>query len=419
MTEQLLLGTSALLAGTEESAGDFRNRSEDHSGAAAPAIRDVRRLRGRARPALLLVGAAALLSLFFASQYFIAARHFGQPIAFGKALTAQLVCWNLWAAAVPLVLWLARRLPIERSGLARRITLHLSAGLALSALHVLVETAIFQAFPLGSRRVAFGQRLQSVFVGEFHADVIAYLVILAAGHAIGYYRRYRIQELKRTKLEARLARAELEHLRTQLDPDFLFNTLHAISSLMHRDVEAADRIVSRLAEMLRVSLEFAGRSEVALREEVEFLERYLEIQQARFPGRLAVALRIEPGTLDGRVPCRILQPLVESAIGRRNPPGSRRIEMSSRRLEDSLELRVRDTGQPPPYEEGIPADEAGLSSTRERLTHLYGDRHRIEVRKGSSGCVSVTLSIPFRIDVQEEFPGHTASDLEDSSSDRR
>ena len=205
----------------------------------------------------------------------------------------------------------------------------------------------------------------------------------------------------------------------QLDPDFLFNTLHAISSLMHRDVEAADRMVSRLAEMLRIAFQFAGRSEVALREEVEFLERYLEIQQARFPGKLAVALRIDPATHDAYVPGGILQPLVERAVGRFSPPGFRRIEVSSRCAGRGLELRVRDTGAPPPDEEGVLTDDVGLSDTRDRLTHLYGNRHRIEVRKGSRGCVSVTLAIPFRISVQEASSGYSESDLEDPRPDRR
>ena len=205
---------------------------------------------------------------------------------------------------------------------------------------------------------------------------------------------------------------------TPLDPDFLFNTLHAISSLMHRDVEAADRVVSRLAEMLRMSLALAGRSEAALRDEVEFLERYLEIQQARFPGRLAVALRVEPDVLDARVPCGILQPLVERAVGRGSPPGFRRIEVAGRRTEGELELRVRDRGE---AEDPNPAlvEDVGLSSTRERLHGLYGDRHRIEVRNGFTGCVSVTLRIPFRINVLEDSHGHTESGLADPGSHRR
>ncbi len=403
MTERLLLGTNApirrmslrgwrLLPGRERAAGG--------GGGSAPALW-----------VALLLGSATIVSLLFASQAFLAARHLGEPIPFGRALAMELARWYLWAAASPLVLWLARRFPIERGRIARRLGLHAAAGLGISAAHVLAESAVFQAVPLGPRR-GFAERLQGVFLGEFPADLIAYFVILAVGTVL-------CRDLPRTRREARLARAELELLRTQLDPNFLFNTLNAISSLMHTDVEAADRMMSRLADLLRMSLDPSGRQEVTLQEELDFLERYLEIQRARFPGRLSVAFRIEPSVLDARVPCWILQPLVERAVGRGVPDGSRRIEVSSRRANGSLELRVRDMGDAGEDEAAPPADEVGLSSTRARLARLYGNRQRIAVRKGSTGCVSVTLAIPFRISVKEDSYGYSKSNVEDSRADRR
>ena len=205
---------------------------------------------------------------------------------------------------------------------------------------------------------------------------------------------------------------------TPLDPDFLFNTLNAVSSLMHRDVEAADRVVSRLSEMLRISLALAGREEVPLRDEVDLLERYVEIQQARFPGKLAVALRIESAALDFSVPGGILQSLVERAVGRGSPPGFRRIEVVAGALEQKLELRVRDRGK---REDPNPrlVEDVGLDSTRRRLERLYGTDYRIEIRNGFTGCVSVTLFIPLRMNVQEDSHGHTESGLENPGADRR
>jgi hypothetical protein len=359
----------------------------------------------------MLLGAATLVSLYFASDVFLAARHLGRPIPFGRVLGEQLTCWYLWAAAAPLVLWLAGRFPIQRGRVAARLGLHAAAGLAVSGLHVVAESAFYQAAGLGLAR-SFGERLRGVFFGEFHADLVAYFVILAIG-------AYRAREVARTKLEARLARTELELLRSQLDPNFLFNTLNAISSLMHTDVEAADRMISRLADLLRMSLGPSGRAEVTLQEELDLLDRYLEIQRSRFPGKLSVAFRIEPSARDARVPCWILPPLVERAVGRGVPEGSRKIEVSSRRVDGSLELRVRDMGDAGEDESAPAADGAGLSSTRDRLARLYGAGHRIEVRKGSTGCVSVTLAIPFRISVQEDSYGYSKSDLENSGSDRR
>jgi two-component system, LytTR family, sensor kinase len=146
---------------------------------------------------------------------------------------------------------------------------------------------------------------------RLHPNLLTYAAIVGATHALEYYRRYRERELRASRLETELAQAQLQTLKMQLHPHFLFNTLHAISALMHRDVEAADRMMSRLSDLLRLTLENAGVQEVRLKQELEFLERYLEIQQTRFADRLEIEVDVDPTTLDARVPNLILQPLQE------------------------------------------------------------------------------------------------------------
>jgi LytS/YehU family sensor histidine kinase len=247
-------------------------------------------------------------------------------------------------------------------------------------------------------RSTFTATLATVLVVEFHFNVLTYCAILCISLALDYYRRYRERELRAYQLEARLAQAQLQVLKMQLHPHFLFNTLHAISTLMHRDVEAADRMIARLSDLLRISLETVGVQEVPLKQELELLEKYLEIEQTRFQERLGVKLEIEPETLDARVPNLILQPLVENAIRHgiipRATPGL--IEIHARRDNGTLQLEVRDNGRGlPAAEEGTMKEGLGLSNTRARLKQLYGAEHRFSLCNNPAGGLVVSLTIPF------------------------
>ena len=200
-------------------------------------------------------------------------------------------------------------------------------------------------------------------------------------------------------LEKSLAQAKLQALQMQLNPHFLFNSLHSISSLMHKDVEAADRMIARLSDLLRAALDNTGHQEVTLRQELEFLERYLEIEQTRFGERLNVKWDIAPDTLEARVPNLVLQPLVvENAIRHGIEPHARRglIELRAQRMDGTLTLEVSDNGaglrDHEPAEEGV-----GLSNTRARLRELYGQEHRFELRGGREGGLLARLTIPFHL----------------------
>jgi LytS/YehU family sensor histidine kinase len=241
--------------------------------------------------------------------------------------------------------------------------------------------------------------LKFYFIAKFHQNLMFYAAILAVSQGVDYYRKYRERELRASQLEARLAQTRLQVLKMQLHPHFLFNTLNAISALIHQDVDLADRMVARLGDLLRSTLESADTQEVSLRQELDFIQPYLEIEQARLGPRLTVRLEIDPHALDAAVPNLVLQPLVENAIRHgiapRAEPG--RIEIRARRDDGQLCLQVRDDGPglPPdpaaPFKEGI-----GLANTRARLQQLYGAAHRFELCNGPGRGLGVTITIPFR-----------------------
>jgi sensor histidine kinase YesM len=230
--------------------------------------------------------------------------------------------------------------------------------------------------------------------------MIYYGLIVAIVHAWDYYQRYEENARRNSQLEAQLVQAQLQALKMQLHPHFLFNTLNSISALLREDVEAADAMVARLGDFLRLTLDSAGAQEVTLREELSFLECYLEIEQVRFQDRLSTRMEVDPQILDARVPNLILQPIIENAIRHgvacTAKPG--RIEIRATRRNDSLLVQVKDNG-PGISTSGGPRKEGGegvgLSNTRARLERLYGGAHRLELANVSEGGLLVTLEIPF------------------------
>src|SRR5438094_89915 len=240
-----------------------------------------------------------------------------------------------------------------------------------------------------------------------NVPLVIYWVIVMAHQGWHYYQRSRERELQASALATELVRTRLEVLRMQLNPHFLFNTLHAISALIHEQPDDADRIVARLSELLRVSLEQTDAQEVPLRQELAFLERYLEIEHTRFQDRLAVEMEVETGLDDGLVPSLILQPLVENAIRHGIEPreDTGRVKVTARRLEGMLELKVSDNGPGlPETEVALCREGVGLSNTRSRLAHLYGAKHQLELTPAAGGGLEVKLLLPCRTEVPECQP---------------
>jgi LytS/YehU family sensor histidine kinase len=218
---------------------------------------------------------------------------------------------------------------------------------------------------------------------------------------LDYYRKYREREKRATQLEAQLVQAQLQALKMQLHPHFLFNTLHSISALLHEDAEAADRMIARLGEFLRLTLEDTGQQEVTLQKELEFLKCYLDIERIRFQDRLTVRYDIDPETLDALVPNLMWQPIVENAIRHGIAPrsGAGCIELRSKRLGPKLQLQVKDDGPGLRNEPGSGGDlneGVGLANTRNRLRQLYGRNHWLGLCNGLDKGLVVTLEIPFK-----------------------
>jgi len=343
------------------------------------------------------------VGLFFASQSSLWDRYIYQsPITRERALITNLSFYYIWACLTPMVLRLGRRFQFERSSWVRSLLVHLPTSLLLSTIQLLIAEIVLQSFL--SEPLELYEAFRSIrfsFVFNFHINVLTYWAILGVGYAREYYRKYRDRELEAVQLEAQLSQAQLQALKMQLQPHFLFNTLNTISSLLHKDVSAADRVLARLGDLLRYSLSNIGVQEVTLREELDFLQRYLEIEQIRFGDRLRVNVAIEPETLDLKVPNLILQPLVENAIKYAVTPRTNggRINISSHRENGALRLVVSDDGPGlPKEEEGITMKEGiGLRNTRDRLQQLYGDQHRFTLLNKPKCGLEVSLVIPVRI----------------------
>ena len=338
-----------------------------------------------------------LIGLSFASQFYLSSFKAGRPVTWGEAVVWSLGDWYVWAVMSLPIVKLARRFRFDDARWARNVAVHLAASAICSLVYMALRAWVGQAQSwLGGSRVSFAETFNPLVVKTFHLNLLIYWVIVSVHHAFDYYRQVQQRELRAAELEKRLAQARLQALQMQFNPHFLFNTLHAISSLMHQDVEAADRMITRLGDLLRYALESTDAQEVALRQELDFLNRYLEIEKTRFGERLAVRLDIAPDTLDALVPNLVLQPLVENAIRHGIEPRARpgQIDLRAWREDGKLKLEVRDNGV------GLapcrqPKEGVGLSNTRARLEHLYGELHRFELGNAPGGGLAVRLELPF------------------------
>jgi two-component system, LytTR family, sensor kinase len=334
-----------------------------------------------------------LIGVAFAFQFYISSAKAGLEVSWQEAVNYALVDWYVFGVLSIPVVWLTRRFNFESGNRARSLVIHIPGSLVFSLAYMVLRAWIGR----WQSHASFTEAFQPLLVKTWLFNLLVYWVIVAVSFAFDYSRKFRERELRAVELEKRLAQAKLQALRMQLNPHFLFNTLHSISSLMHQDPQAADRMIARLSDLLRATLESSDTQEVTLREELEILERYLAIEQIRFGDRLTVKMEIAPDTLDAHVPNLILQPLVENAICHGVQPHAKpgRIELRAHRANGTLALEVCDNGgglrkdEPPP--EGV-----GLSNTRARLHTLYGRDHDIELRDAPGGGLQVRLTIPFR-----------------------
>jgi len=341
----------------------------------------------------LVAGASfTAAALLFTSQVWIDFAYAGRRLSWGLALIVALIDWELWALLSPIVVWLALRFRFSRDRWAAATAIHVPSGIVVGAVKLTLE-AMLTRLVLGYGRTPFS------FL-KIDLTLLTYWLIVAVTHVSGHYREARERERRALQLESSLARAQVEALKMQLHPHFLFNTLNTIAGLMREDVEAADRMLAKLAELLRRTFETADIQELPLARELEFLDDYLSIQQARFGQRLQLSIEVQELTRTVLVPTLILQPLVENAIrhGIAVRPGPGGVGIQSECRGDRLVINVTNDGLPLPLtiREGF-----GIRNIRSRLQALYGEDASFQLHPHPSGGAIAVLDLPARHPVAE------------------
>lgn len=338
-----------------------------------------------------------LLALSYAFSSGLSSIGGGYPPNWLRALSWNLGNFWLWMALVPWIGWLGRH---SAGGSWRRFfAVQVPASLGVALLQMLVHLVLFW-YLSGPGRMqvhTLGGYLRMEFAYSFHLALLTYWIILAVLRGMESRRHLRDERLRRTQLETQLAQAQLQALRMQLQPHFLFNTLNAISALALADPLQARLMIARLSDFLRLTLEERHAPQVPLARELEFLACYLGIQQVRFQDRLHTQLDVADDTVDAAVPNLILQPLVENALrhGLQDKPGAGSLRISSRRDGDRLHLCVDDDGL------GLPsagtAEGIGLGNTRSRLRMLFGDAAGLELSAIPGGGTRAEVRLPYRV----------------------
>jgi two-component system, LytTR family, sensor kinase len=358
-------------------------------------------------PARWILGVIALLAVSSTLQAWrldILSSKMAEPTTgayLAKVFVLNLAYWMIPALCLPAIVAIARRFRFDKRQKIATFGLHLVAALAFAFVRqcgmIGVRVLLWPNLAFKAPETAWSVYFQRQLLNDLDWCLMVYASIVGVSHAVAYYHESQQRKVKQATLETRLVEARLETLQAELHPHFLFNTLHAISTLVHRDPESADRMISRLSDLLRITFDRSGEARISLKDEIDFLQKYLEIEQTRFQDRLTVHVRIDPDALDAEVPRMILQPLVENAIkhgvGNRAEGGS--VQITASREGDRLSMQVRDNGgglqggTVRALNKGV-----GLSNTRARLDCLYGGRHQL-VFTDQRGGLAVRVDIPY------------------------
>lgn len=344
---------------------------------------------------LLTVVGWVLCAAVFATQSHFAGAVRGQPVPWGGAFGAWLVWASAWALLTLPILRLATRVPFERRGLWRVIAVHVPGSVAAAMFNLAFYAAVAPLVGAPGVGADWSATYSRLLVTTFLPNLAVYWALVGAVQFLRLRQAINERERRHLRLEAQLAEAQLLALKSQLQPHFLFNTLNSIAVLIGDDPAAARHMLQLLCGLLRKVLDNDGSREVTLREELDFIASYLEIEQIRFADRLSYHVAAGPDVMQARVPSLILQPLVENAIrhgvARRARPG--RIVISARADGGMLRLAVTDNGVGLGHHVkwGI-----GLSNTRARLRQMFGDRHAFDIGDNPGGGAAVTLAIPLQ-----------------------
>jgi two-component system, LytTR family, sensor kinase len=327
----------------------------------------------------------------FATKAYLEELNYGVVCSYPRMLAWEILGWILWGIFTPFIFAFARRYPPQKKPI-----FHIPAALGLSALHLTIQYNIFSLadkyfLPSGK------PDLELMAFDRMAWRLMVYGILLIVWYASDSQRKANLEQERAAQLSVQLAKTQLQALKMQLHPHFLFNTLNTISELMHHDIRAADEMMVRLGDFLRLTLDPNVSQEVTLEKELEFLKHYLEIEQVRFKDRLKVEMHIQPNTRHARVPYLLLQPVVENAIrhGISAKADGGILEISSEKENGFLHITIQDNGR------GVNQDEMkeglGLSNTKSRLEKLYGDRFQFELSNRPGSGTIVELTIPFAV----------------------
>ncbi|MFP2928453.1 sensor histidine kinase [Pyxidicoccus sp. 3LG] len=356
-------------------------------------------LRWNWRLGALIFGGWSVVGMLTLMQGWMAAWASGRAPPGARSVQVLVVDVWLWALMTPFIFTCTERFPLVRTQVLRNLGIHL----VLSTLFWLLDVVVMDAVSpwVGSSPSPF----LVLLANRFFICVFSYFALAGIGHALRFHGLYVERRLRASELESQLLRAQFLALQMQLRPHFLFNILNTITGLIRTgNPRGAIQMTAGLADLLRAVLRSDGTQEVPLRQELDFVERYLRLEQLRFQERLRTRIEVAPDAQEALVPHLLLQPLVENAVrhGVREK-GESLVDVKVTREEDMLWLRVRDTGEglasheragPEP---GGPSEGGiGLANTRARLRNLYGDSHRLELMPAEGGGALVQVAIPFR-----------------------
>ncbi|MBU1099755.1 MAG: histidine kinase [Bacteroidetes bacterium] len=342
---------------------------------------------------LLIWALATFIALFFVGQSYFYVLTVGKEIEILDSLIWELGYYYTWALLLFGIIPIANNYLLEFKNIYRNLPIHIISGIVFAILHRGISFITYLSLVKPGKLVEgmpiwFNPKI----VGGSFNSFINYFVIIGVYYGVSYYKKFREQKLHSSQLETQLANAQLQALRMQLQPHFLFNTLHAISSLMDENVQKARHTLTLLSQLLRQSLDNIGKQFITLREELEFLKNYLEIEQTRFQERLTVSFEIEDDTLDLKIPNLLLQPIVENAVKHGVAPKAEggSILIKSWTADDRLFLAVKDDGNGC---KEIKNKGIGLANVEDRLQKLYGEKSSFEMKNGEGFEVTISISI--------------------------
>ena len=341
-----------------------------------------------------LVGFAAwtALALLATTQSALSLAYRGQRVQWAQLLAWGLLDWYTCALFIPPLLWLVRRAPLERATWPTRLPIYVAATFAFAIAKYALTVPLQRGF-FGAQRTLGG-----ALAGNLISEMMIFWAVVGVLHAVEFYRRFQEREAQALALRAQLGESQLAALRAQLHPHFLFNALNAATTLVHRDANAADTMLTQLGELLRHTLRSDARHETTLLEELGFLDRYVSIMRTRFGDQLTVQRHIPSTLTPALVPTFVLQPLVENALehGVSRLEGAGCVEIEAARDGDDLILTVRDNGA---GDGGAERDGLGigLTNTRARLAALYGARAELRLTPRPNGGMEAALRLPLRL----------------------